>query len=78
MALAVVQMMLLVAAALAIQAPEPSATSSVASAAATIRIVTAVRLKLDAPINAGAPAARDSLVRTSDGTQQRARLIEFQ
>ncbi|MEA3059525.1 MAG: hypothetical protein QOE50_937 [Sphingomonadales bacterium] len=67
-------MFLLAAAALA-TAPTPAAS---AQATATIRIVTAVRLKLDAAVNPGAPAARDAVLRLVDGTVQRARLIEFQ
>ena len=67
-------MFLLVAAALA-TAPPPSAT---AQATATIRIVTAVRLKLDAAVNPGAPIARDAVLRLGDGTARPAKLIEFQ
>jgi hypothetical protein len=71
-------MFMLAAAALATVQPQPPATSAAAQATATIRIVTAVRLKLDAPKNAGAPDARDAVVRTSDGASQPAKLIEFQ
>ena len=67
-------MFLLAAAALA-TAPPPAAT---AQATATIRIVTAVRLKLDAAQNPGAPTARDAVLRLGDGTTQPAKLIEFQ
>jgi hypothetical protein len=67
-------MFLLAAAALA-SAPTPAAT---AQATATIRIVTAVRLKLDAAVNPGAPIARDAVLRQSDGTARPAKLIEFQ
>jgi len=48
-----------------------------AEAVATVRIVRGVRLKLDSPTNAGAPAAHDSVV-TTDGNQKPARLIEFE
>jgi hypothetical protein len=70
-------MFLLAAAALATASPQP-ATSASAQATATIRIVAAVRLKLDASTNPGAPPTRDARVRTTDGTQLPAKLIEFQ
>jgi hypothetical protein len=72
---ALVLLMFLLAAAALATAPTPSAT---AQATATIRIVTAVRLKLDAAQNPGAPAARDALLRLADGTARPAKLIEFQ
>jgi hypothetical protein len=71
-------MFLLAAAALATVQPQPAAISAAAQATATIRIVTAVRLKLDAPTNADAPDTRDTVVRTGDGATQPAKLIEFQ
>jgi hypothetical protein len=71
-------MFLLTAAALAAAATPPPAPSSTAQATATIRIVTAVRLKLDGAVNPGAPPARDALLRLGDGTVQPAKLIEFQ
>ena len=56
----------------------PSGPAPVAvEATATVRIVSGVRLKLDSPTNAGAPAAHDSVV-TTDGSQKPARLIEFE
>jgi hypothetical protein len=70
-------MLLIAAAALAIVSPPPSPTSATVQATATIRIVAAVRLKLDAPENPGAPPPRDSLVKASDGTMRPAKLIEF-
>jgi hypothetical protein len=70
--------MFLLAAALATAPPHSAAISAVAQATATIRILTAVRLKLDEPNNPGAPTARDAVVRLSDGTAQPAKLIEFQ
>jgi len=70
-------MILLVAAALA-TAPTPSTASVTAQATATIRVVQAVRLKFDAAVNPGAPAAHNAVLRLSDGTVQPARLIEFQ
>lgn len=52
-------------------------TASV-QARATVRIISGVRLKLDSPTNADAPAARDSFVVARDGSHQPARLIEFE
>jgi hypothetical protein len=71
-------MFMLAAAALATAAPHSAATSAVAQATATIRVVTAVRLKLDAPNNPGAPSAHSAVVRLNDGTANPAKLIEFQ
>jgi hypothetical protein len=71
-------MFMLAAAALATLQPQPAAPTVVAQAIATIRIVTAVRLKLDATTNPGAPATRNSVVHIGDGTAQPAKLIEFQ
>ena len=71
-------MVLLVAAALATASTPSPAPSATAQATATIRIVTAVRLKLDATVNPGAPPARDAVLRLGDGTTQPAKLIEFQ
>ena len=70
--------MMLLAAALATAAPPPPPTAAVAQATATIRVIAAVRLKLDSPENAGAPHARDALVRAPDGSTHPAKLIEFQ
>ena len=71
-------MFLLVAATLATAQTPPAPPSASAQATATIRIVTAVRLKFDAAVNPGAPPARDAMLRLSDGTRQSAKLIEFQ
>jgi len=68
--------MLLLAAVIATAVP-PRPEQAVVQATATIRVVAAVRLKLDAPENAGAPSPRDSLFKDPDGTTQPARLIEF-
>ena len=72
--------MVLLAAAIAATAPASSAPASSAvavQATATVRIISAVRLKLDSPTNSGAPPAHDSMVITN-GSAQPARLIEFQ
>jgi hypothetical protein len=70
-------MVILAAAALA-TFPSPPRASAVAQATATIRVISAVRLKLDGSTNDGVPPARDSLIKTSDGSTQPAKLIEFQ
>ena len=49
----------------------------VVQATASVRILSGVQLKLDAPTNAGAPPAHDSAI-TADGTRQPAHLIEFE
>ena len=71
-------MFLLAAAALATVPMPPSATSATAQATATIRVIAAVRLKLDGSANPGAPPPRDALLGQADGTSQPAKLIEFQ
>ena len=72
-------MLLLFAVAAVSSAPVNSATTSpvVKQATATVRILSGVQLKLDAPTNDGAPPARDSKIMV-DGSQQAARLIEFE
>jgi hypothetical protein len=70
--------MVLIAAATLVAATPQSRPFAVAQATATIRVVSAVRLKLDSPTNADAPRSRDSVVRTTDGSTQPAKLIEFQ
>lgn len=71
-------MFLLAAAALATVPPPSKPAGAVAQATATIRIVAAVQLKLDGSPNADAPPPRDSIITASDGSPQRAKLIEFQ
>lgn len=71
-------MVLLAAAALAATPPQPHPVSAVAQATATIRVISAVQLKLDGTSNPGAPPPRDSVVKAADGSVQRAKLIEFQ
>jgi hypothetical protein len=71
--------MFLIAAAALATASTPSAAPRVTvQATATIRVIAAVRLKLDAPVNPGAPNARNAVLRLSDGTAKPAKLIEFQ
>lgn len=70
--------MMLLTAAIAFAQPQAHAPSSVAQATATIRVIAAVRLKLDALDNAGAPRARDTRVKVVGGSEQPAKLIEFQ
>jgi hypothetical protein len=69
---------LAVAATLAASTPARTAPAPVvAQASATVRVISGIRLKLDSATNNGAPQAHNGTV-TSNGTQQRARLIEFQ
>jgi hypothetical protein len=71
-------MILLAAASIASAPPQSRPVSATVQATATIRIVAAVQLKLDAATNRGAPPTRDSIVRSADGSVQAAKLIEFQ
>jgi hypothetical protein len=77
-ALALVLMVLFAAAALAASLPQMEPHAATARAMATIRVVSAVRLKLDAPTNADAPPSRSSMVTFADGSTLAAKLIEFQ
>ena len=71
-------MLWLAAAAVAASTPQPTGPAPVVvQATATVRILSGVRLKLDSTTNTDAPLAHDTMVKT-DGTQQPARLIEFQ
>ena len=71
-------MFLIASAALAAAStPTPTPTVTV-QATATIRVLAAVRLKLDGTSNPAAPAPRDAILKLADGTSQPARLIEFQ
>jgi hypothetical protein len=58
--------------------PPPRPTGAVVQATATIRVISGVALKLDAPSNPGAPRSRNSLIRASDGSLTPAKLIEFE
>jgi len=73
-------MMVLFAAAAALSAtPAPMRPPpAIAQATATIRIVSAVTLKLDGSANAGLPLPRVSNVKAVDGSSHPAKLIEFQ
>jgi hypothetical protein len=74
--------MVLLAAALLANAspPEPQShpVGAAVQATVTIRIVSGVSLKLDSPINPGAPPSHDSEVHAPDGSSVPAKLIEFQ
>ncbi|HEX8839830.1 MAG TPA: hypothetical protein VF750_05105 [Sphingomicrobium sp.] len=70
-------MVVLAAAALAIQAPHSGVTATV-QATATIRVLRAVTLKLDGSANPEAPPVRDAVIASADGTHQVAKLIDFQ
>jgi len=68
-----------VTAAIAASAPASHGPAPVVvQARATVRILSGVRLKLDSPTNPDAPPAHDSVVVTTDGVRQPARLIEFE
>jgi len=70
--------MLLLAATVLVVSPPSRPAAAVAQATATIRVISAVRLKLDGSPNADGPAARPTVLRFADGSHQPAKLIEFQ
>jgi hypothetical protein len=70
-------MIFLVAAALAVDVPPMRVTATV-QATATIRVLQAVRLKLDGSTNEGAPPPRATVIAAADGTQSAAKVIDFQ
>ncbi|MGN6848793.1 MAG: hypothetical protein ACTHJK_04855 [Sphingomicrobium sp.] len=67
-----------VAAALAMPPSHGHPVSATVQATATIRIVSGVTLRLDAPNNPDAPPSRDTVIRSADGSTAPAKLIEFQ
>jgi hypothetical protein len=71
-------LVLFLAAAVASPPPEVQPASATAQATATIRILSAVQLKLDGTDSPGLPPVRSTSVQTTDGTQRPAKLIEFQ
>jgi hypothetical protein len=73
-------LLLAAAAAVALSPAQPPSrpVGATAQAQAIIRIVSGVRLRFDQPANEGAPAARDTFVRTADALRQPAKLIEFE
>ena len=73
-------LLLAAAAAVALSPAQPPSrpVGATAQAQAIIRIVSGVRLRFDQPANEGAPAARDTFVRTADALPQPAKLIEFE
>jgi len=70
--------MLLLAAASLAASPPPRPAVTVAQASATIRVISAVRLRLDGSPNSDAPPPRPTMLRAADGTTQSIKLIEFQ
>jgi len=72
-----VAMLVLAAAALAVAPPAPRMSAS-AQAIATITVINGMRLHLDGSPNPGAPAPHDSTVKSPDGSDRSAKLIEFQ
>jgi hypothetical protein len=73
-----VSLMLIIAAAALATIPPPPRVSAVAQATASIRIVRAVRLKLDGSANVDAPPAREVVIGAPGGAPQRVKLIEFE
>ena len=71
-------MLLFAAAILAADPPPPRQASAVAQATATVRVIRAVTLKLDGSANDEAPAPRNALIASADGTHRPIKLIEFQ
>jgi hypothetical protein len=72
-------MLWIAAAAIAATVPPPVShrSGATAQARAMVRIVSAVRLRLDGGPNADAPRPRETIIRTALG-EQPAKLIEFQ
>jgi len=71
-------MLLLASAMLSSTALQPHPSGATVQATATIRVLSAVQLKLDGSSNPGAPPLRDSVIKAPDGTSRPAKLIEFQ
>jgi hypothetical protein len=73
-------MLWLAAAAMTAATPQPAAASpvrAVVQAQATVRIISAARIRLDGQPSTNAPPPNDGVVHT-EGLAQTARLIEFQ
>jgi hypothetical protein len=71
-------MLLLATAALLAASPSPATAGATVQARATVRIVSAVRLKFGgSDSGSGNPPPREAIVRTEAGPQ-RAKLIEFE
>ena len=70
-------MFLLAAAALATTLPGSQVSARV-QATATIRVVRGVVVKLDGSPNAAAPAPRNSVLKSPDGSTQTIKVIEFE
>ena len=71
-------MLLFAAAILAADPPPPRQAAAVAQATATVRVIRAVTLKLDGSANDEAPAPRNALIASAEGTHRPIKLIEFQ
>ena len=70
--------MLLFAAAILASDPPPRPASAVVQATATVRVIRAVTLKLDGSANDEAPAPRNAVVASADGSRRSVKIIEFQ
>ena len=72
-------MLLVLAATAAVAAVQPAPQrSATAVAQATIRIVEPVRLRMGADRSLEGQPVRDAMVRSEDGRQQRAKLVELE
>ena len=71
-------MVLLLAIALTSSIPAHARLAQSAQATATIRVLSAVQIKFGSTGTDGMPPARDTVVKTADGTLQPAKLVEFQ
>ena len=58
--------------------PPPRPAAAVAQATATVRVIRAVTLKLDGSANDEAPAPRNAVVASADGSRRSVKIIEFQ
>jgi hypothetical protein len=73
--------MVFLAAVAAVIAPSPPSgqpVSATAQATATIRVISAVRIRLNGERNPGLPQPRIAILRLNDGSTESAKLIEFQ
>lgn len=70
--------MLMLVAAIAAAAAEPAAPRAVAQARASIRILSAVRLRVGAEQSDDGRPVRSSMIREIDGSRVPAKLVEFE
>lgn len=70
--------MFLFASAIIVAASPPANVAASVQATATIRVVRAIRVKLDGSYNPGVSAPRVSRIKLADGSSQVVKVIEFQ